>query len=155
MSIYTNIRTGPALQKVGTFQHQQSNQDPAPTSALSEALGLIMRNNILNLVTYTSNNLREPPWGLQQDAHTPTYSLPYMKIGYTKGIVICFILNDILMTLEVSGFLQKTLQVTNPHGTPLPKILTPSPFRIGSIDAIITCHLLRHRHILRQWYHHN
>ena len=44
--MYANIKTGPALQEVSIFLHQRSKRYPVPTSALSEALGLDMKNNI-------------------------------------------------------------------------------------------------------------
>ena len=46
VNMYFNIRTGPALREIGTFLHQRSNKYPVPTSALSEALGIITKNNV-------------------------------------------------------------------------------------------------------------
>ena len=46
VSMYTNIRTGPALWEIGNFLQQRSNKYPVPASALSEALRLIMQNTV-------------------------------------------------------------------------------------------------------------
>lgn len=63
VSMYTNIITGPALQEIGMFLHQRSKKYSVPCSALSEALGLVMQNNVFQFGDLCFKQLQEIAMG--------------------------------------------------------------------------------------------
>lgn len=95
--MYTNIKTGPVLREISMFLYQHSHRFPAiPTQPLSEALGVVMRNNFFRFgYTYwkqlQGNAMGTPPGpsyaNLYYAIHEKRINPKYPQLFYSKRYI--------------------------------------------------------------------
>ena len=72
--MYTNIKTGPALHRIGKFSHENEEHLTVPPAVLMDALRLLMTNNVFNLGTHIGYRKRRQKWELHQGSLGPQSS---------------------------------------------------------------------------------
>ena len=119
VSMYTNIKTGPALFEISSYiQSDEVSKNPRRKKALIEALHLVFENNLFKL--------GDTFWKQESGTAMGTYhqlrrgrrsSSPHMKRNYSKSgkITLAFI-NDLLTTSLACGSWIQTLWTTQRNG---------------------------------------
>ena len=93
VSMYTNIRTNQALRAIGTYIHQREKRFKSiPTDALTEALGIVMKNNVFQFgntywLQLTGTAMGTPPAPTYANLTFAIHENPIIK-KYSENLIL-------------------------------------------------------------------